>query len=276
MKQNNEDQKIKDGINSTFDNVSKEYDNNKQFIISAKRVVEILKENNIKNNSVILDLSTGTGNIAIEVAKQYPNSNIHGVDISEKMLDIAKEKIKAQNIKNITLYNQDAENLKLDYIIFDIVICGYGLFFYPNMETVFCDISKKIKKGGKFIFSTFTKDAFQPYSKTFLNFLENNYNIKSPQGLADKSLETKQDIEKLAKLINPQNTEIEIFKIRLDLTIDNWWKLLNSSGFKGLIDQLDNDNYKKFKKEYYKYLENNTDNQIIKLNADTLFGIITI
>jgi hypothetical protein len=43
MKQNNEGQKIKDGINSIFDNVSREYDNNKRFIISAKRGVEILQ-----------------------------------------------------------------------------------------------------------------------------------------------------------------------------------------------------------------------------------------
>ncbi len=271
-----EDNQIKESISATFDDVANDYDSNKQFVISAKRLVEILKKQELKDESNILDLSTGTANVALEIAKEYPNSKIHGVDISKEMLGIAAVKIKEMNIKNIRLYHQDVENLKLSLDKFDLVTCGYGLFFYPNMEKVFCDISKRISKKGKFIFSIFTKDAFQPYTKTFLEILKNNYNIQLPNKLEGISLDTKEDIEELASLINPSTVETEYFKIRMDLSIEQWWDLINSSGFKAFISQLNVEEYKAFKKEYFKHLENVTINKTIKLNADTLFAIITI
>jgi len=271
-----EDNQIKESISATFDDVANDYDSNKQFVISAKRLVEILKKQELKDELNILDLSTGTANVALEIAKEYTNSKIHGVDISKEMLSIAAVKIKEMNIKNIRLYHQDVENLTLSLDKFDLVTCGYGLFFYPNMEKVFCDISKRISKNGKFIFSIFTKDAFQPYTKTFLEILKNNYNIQLPNKLEGISLDTKEDIEQLASLINPSTVETEYFKIRMDLSIEQWWDLINSSGFKAFISQLNVKEYKAFKKEYFQHLENVTINKTIKLNADTLFAIITI
>jgi len=106
--------------------------------------------------------------------------------------------------------------------------------------------------------------------------LKNNYNIKLPTKLEGISLDTKEDIEQLASLINPSTVETEYFKIRMDLSIEQWWDLINSSGFKAFISQLNVKEYKAFKKEYFQHLENVTINKTIKLNADTLFAIITI
>ena len=276
MQNNSEDNKIKESISSTFDEVAKNYDKNEHFLISAKKLVQILKKHDMKNNASILDLSTGTANIAIEIAKQYTKSFIHGIDISQNMLKIANIKIKEQNIKNIHLYHQDVENLELSAGPFDLVTCAYGLFFYPNMEKVFCDISTRINKGGRFIFSSFTEDAFQPYTKTFLEMLENNYNIKMPEKLDAISLNSKEDIRKLSSLINPSKLEIEYVKIRLNLSIEQWWDLINSSGFKVFLSNLSKKEYRNFKIEYFSHLERVTSNKIIKLNADTLFAIITI
>ena len=144
------------------------------------------------------------------------------------------------------------------------------------MEKVFCDISTRINKGGRFIFSSFTEDAFQPYTKTFLEMLENNYNIKMPEKLDAISLNSKEDIRKLSSLINPSNLEIEYVKIRLNLSIEQWWDLINSSGFKVFLSHLSKKEYRNFKIEYFSHLERVTSNKIIKLNADTLFAIITI
>jgi len=173
-----QNQKIKEGIKNTFDDVAEKYDNNKQFIISAKKMVELIGFEN--NELKILDLSTGTGNIAIELAKKFPKATIYGVDISSEMLKYAEEKTAKENLTNISYHLQDVEKLDFDGMQFDIITCGYGLFFYPQMEQVFCDVYSKLKTGGKFVFSTWTTNAFQPYSKIFLEMLETNHNIKSP------------------------------------------------------------------------------------------------
>ena len=106
---NQENYKIKDGIKATFDNVANSYDENKQFVISAKKMVELIDIES--KEPYILDLSTGTGNIAIELGKKFSRAKIFGVDISEEMLRIAKQKTQEYNVENVTYKLQDAENL---------------------------------------------------------------------------------------------------------------------------------------------------------------------
>ena len=266
--------KIKENINKTFDNVAKNYDKNEQFIISAKKIVEFIPHDENETFS-ILDLSTGTGNIAIELAKNYKNATICAVDISEKMLNIAKDKTKALNINNITFYQQDVENLRLTNNEFDIVTCGYGLFFYPNMDETYKNICNIIKPNGKFIFSSFTEDAFNPYTNIFLDLLKNSYSIEPPKRLENRLLKTVKEVKELAIIGNPKDIDVKHFQIRYPLSIDEWWSLLNSTGYEGLLSQL-NENYDNFKDAYIENLNRVTMNSKIEHNADTLFTIVTI
>ncbi len=268
-----QNQKIKDSIKSTFDGVAEEYDNNKQFIISAKKMVELIE---LENDELkILDLSTGTGNIAIELAKKFPKATIYGVDISSKMLKYAEEKTAKGNITNITYYLQDVEKLDFDGMQFDVITCGYGLFFYPQMEQVFCDVCSKLKTGGKFVFSTWTTNAFQPYSKIFLEMLESNHNIKSPLREDKKRLITTEEIEEFSSLVAYQNLQIHPIDIRFAMSIDEWWKLLNSTGYQGRLNQL-GQNYRKFEQEYLEHLHSLHNDGNIEFNADSFVSIVSV
>jgi len=270
----NEIDKIKENINNTFDKVAKNYDKNEQFIISAKKIVEFIPHD--KNETFkILDISTGTGNIAIEIAKNYKNATIHAVDISEQMLNIAKDKANFLNIKNVTFYKQDVEKLELPDNEFDVVTCGYGLFFYPNMNETYKNICNIIKPNGKFIFSSFTDEAFNPYTNIFLDLLKNSYDIEPPRRINNRLLKTVREIEELITISSPKDTNIKHFKIRYQLSIDEWWSLLNSTGYEGLLSQL-NENYDNFKYDYINNLKSITKKGEIAHNADTLFTIVTI
>ena len=101
-------------IKNIFESISKDYDLMNDLITFKyhskwkKEIVMIAKEDNPK---VILDIATGTGDIAINLSK-LKDSQIIGVDISEKMLDVAGDKIRKMNITNITLELSKAEKLK--------------------------------------------------------------------------------------------------------------------------------------------------------------------
>lgn len=269
---NNEDQTIKDNIKNTFDNVAKSYDRNQQFILSAKKMVDLIHSEN--DNLNILDLSTGTGHIAIELAKKFPKAKIYGVDISEEMLNIARLKTKEHGINNIIYLVQDVENLDFEDIKFDFITCGYGLFFYPNMEKVVSDISERLSDEGKFIFSTFTDQAFQPYSKIFLELLEQNYNIAPPKRIEKRQLTTQDEIETLCAHIEYDSLEIHNIEIVFPMEINEWWQLLNSTGYKGLLNQLES-NYSQFEKEYIEHLQSISKNNCIDFNANSLISIVS-
>jgi ubiquinone/menaquinone biosynthesis C-methylase UbiE len=268
---NNEEQTIKKNIKNTFDDVAKSYDRNQQFIISAKKMVDLIDSEN--DSLTILDLSTGTGHIAIELAKKYPNTNIYGVDISDEMLGIARLKTEEHGITNITYLVQDVENLDFKDMKFDLITCGYGLFFYPNMVKVVCDVAQRLSPNGKFIFSTFTDQAFQPYSKIFLDILEQNYNIAPPKRIEKRQLTTQDEIETLCAHIEYDSLEIHDIEIVFPMEIDEWWQLLNSTGYKGLLSQLES-NYPLFENEYLEHLQSISKDNCIDFNANSLISVV--
>ncbi|MCG7972837.1 MAG: class I SAM-dependent methyltransferase, partial [Candidatus Thiodiazotropha taylori] len=76
----------KQTLQTTFDKVSSRYDQNSFFGISAKRLAALLPA---AEGLRVLDLSTGTGSVAIEIAINYPDAQIEAIDLSREMLDIA-------------------------------------------------------------------------------------------------------------------------------------------------------------------------------------------
>jgi demethylmenaquinone methyltransferase/2-methoxy-6-polyprenyl-1,4-benzoquinol methylase len=112
-----------------------------------KEIAMIAKEDNPK---VILDVATGTGDIAINLSK-LKDSQIIGVDISEKMLDVAGDKIRKMNITNITLELSKAEKLKYKNNFFDLISIGYGVRNFEDLINGLKESYRVLKKNGKLI-----------------------------------------------------------------------------------------------------------------------------
>ncbi|MES9942558.1 MAG: methyltransferase domain-containing protein [Candidatus Thiodiazotropha sp. 6PLUC2] len=263
---------LKKNLEKTFDDVSTRYDENKFFAISANRMAELVPYSESMN---ILDVSTGTGLVAIEVARKHPHARIEAIDLSQGMLKQAEKKAHKEGIDNITFRQCDVESITYDKEMFDAVTCGYALFFYPDMNGSYLSISKTIKPGGTFAFSSFTEEAFNPYAESFLKRLETDYKVVAPSRLRER-LKTEQHINELIAIGNYQNFFVELYPIRYSLTINEWWSLLNNAGYKSLIDQLSPEQLVQFKQEHLKEIEKSLNRGVIELNADTLFGIVNI
>jgi len=94
-----------------------------------KTAVGMLKSHSTKNLTV-LDLCTGTGSLAIMFKKMYPSSNVYGVDVSEGMLSIAKEKARKDNL-SIYLKKCDVQALPFPDENFDIVMVSLCMHELP-------------------------------------------------------------------------------------------------------------------------------------------------
>ena len=81
----------------------------------------------IKDNDKILDLCTGTGTNAVNIAKKNASVKIVGVDLSKEMLTIAKSKIKKEKLLNIELFQMDAANMRFKEECFDKVLLSLVL-----------------------------------------------------------------------------------------------------------------------------------------------------
>ena len=155
-----------------FTSISKKYDFLNHFlslgidILWRKKAIGLLKRDQPK---LILDIATGTGDFAIEALKLNPDKVI-GVDISEGMLNMGREKLKRRKLDDkIELQMGDSEKLLFDDNKFDAVIVSFGVRNFENLEKGLADMYRVLKPGGKTVILEFSRPSKFPF-KNIYNF----------------------------------------------------------------------------------------------------------
>ena len=173
----NSDLSKKGQVEKMFNNISKEYDILNRVISFGidvswrKKIVKILKS---KNPSTILDVATGTGDLAIAMAKTNANKII-GLDISKGMLDVGIEKIKKKNLNNtIDMVIGDSENLKYEDNFFDAVTVSFGVRNFESLDSGLSEIFRVLKPNGSLVIletSNPTKFPFKQFYRFYSKFI---------------------------------------------------------------------------------------------------------
>ena len=123
--------------------------------------------------NTILDLATGTADLAIAMAKRLPQSQIIGMDISEKMLEIGKAKIAKQNIENqIELRLGDAANLPFENNTFDAVTVAFGVRNFEDLYKGLSEISRVLKSNGQAVILEFSMPERFPIKQLYLLYFK--------------------------------------------------------------------------------------------------------
>ncbi len=192
---------------SLFNKIAKHYDSLNTFFsfgmdkIWRKKLVE-----QIRGSSLILDIATGTGEVALETVKKLQNSEVIGIDPSGQMLRFAKKK--CESIKKITLVQGYAENLPFRNDEFDAITIAFGIRNTVNPLESLREMNRVLKPGGKVAILEFTipkNKVFAPvylfYFKKFLPFIGSFFgNKKEYKYLSDSTSEFPQR-EKFLKIL---------------------------------------------------------------------------
>lgn len=124
----------------------------------------------------ILDLATGTADLAIALAKQNPQAHIIGMDISEKMMDIGKTKITQRGLENqIELRYGDAALLPFDDSSFNAVTVAFGVRNFDDREAGLREMTRVCREGGLVVVLEFShpksalvKASYRWYSRRWI------------------------------------------------------------------------------------------------------------
>ncbi|MDR2475046.1 MAG: ubiquinone/menaquinone biosynthesis methyltransferase, partial [Bacteroidales bacterium] len=102
-----------------------------------------------KRPKKILDIATGTGDLAILANKILQPEEIIGIDISEKMLQIAIQKAQAEGAANIQFLHGDCMNLHFPENAFDAVTVAFGVRNFEKLEQGLQEILRVLKPDGQ-------------------------------------------------------------------------------------------------------------------------------
>ena len=150
----NQNSSKKKQVEKMFDSISFEYDKLNRLISAGNDIKwrkTIYKIAERLNPIDILDIATGTADIALELSK-IEGSKITGLDISEKMLDVGRQKVTERNLENkVSLVSGDAENLNFSKSTFDLISIGFGVRNFQNLEKGLLESFRVLREGGTLI-----------------------------------------------------------------------------------------------------------------------------
>lgn len=167
----------KEQVATMFDNISKNYDGLNRVISFGidvswrKKVVKLVSKNNPQQ---ILDIATGTGDLAMMMSQLNPKK-IVGLDISEGMLEVGKQKIAKANLtEQIEMVVGDSENMPFDDNSFDAITVSFGVRNFANLDKGLTEIRRVLKPNGTFVIletSNPTKFPFKQGYKFYTSFI---------------------------------------------------------------------------------------------------------
>lgn len=160
----------KEQVAEMFDNISHRYDFLNHLLSMGidkrwrKKAIELLREDQPKR---ILDVATGTGDFAIAGAKLSPQE-IKGIDISEGMLEIGRQKLKKLGKSElIELTYGDSENIPFESNTFDAVTVAFGVRNFENLEKGLSEIKRVLKPTSKLVIIEFSKPKAFPIKQIY-------------------------------------------------------------------------------------------------------------
>ena len=115
----------------------------------------------------ILDVATGTGDLAIELAKM-PAKKIIGIDIAEDMLEIGRKKVQKKGLSDIIVLEPgDSEDIHYADNYFDAITVAFGVRNYENLEKGLREMQRVLKPGKKVAILEFSKPAAFPMKNLY-------------------------------------------------------------------------------------------------------------
>lgn len=151
----------KEQVAEMFDGIASRYDLMNRMLSAGidrswrRKAIKKLKKDDPKQ---ILDVATGTADMAILACRLLNPDKVTGIDISDQMLELGRKKVEKEGlIKLIELQNGDSETINFPQNSFDAVMVAFGVRNFENLENGLKEMLRVLKPGGKLIVLEFSR-----------------------------------------------------------------------------------------------------------------------
>lgn len=250
---------IKKNITDLFNKVSTVFDSNgpRYFAYFGEKLVKFA---GVKEGQKVLDVASGKGaSLFVSAEKVGGNGEVIGIDIAEGMVKETNLEIQCRDVKNANVMVMDAENLDFPSETFEHILCGFGIFFFPDYKIALNEFMRVLKEGGRFSFTTFLRksdekfnwlqELYEKYLPQFEDELDEYQEEESPE------FHTEEGVYKILKEARFKNIQVvSEEKAFMYKDEQEWWDKLWTHGSIAVLERIPEDKMKDFKAEVFEKL----------------------
>lgn len=161
----------KEQVTQMFDKIAPRYDLLNRVLSAGIDTIwrrKAISQLNSADHKHILDVATGTADVALEIYKQLKPIEIIGMDISPEMIKYGEKKVSKSKLESvISLEVGDSENMRYNDGQFDAVTASFGVRNFGNLEVGLSEMHRVIRKDGKVVILEFSKPRIFPFKQIY-------------------------------------------------------------------------------------------------------------
>lgn len=240
---------------------------------------EIIKELNLKNTDIVLDIAAGTGEPGLTIAASIPEGKVILTDLAEDMLEIARENAMLRGIKNIETMVCDVCELPFPDNTFDAISCRFGFMFFPDMLLAAKEMTRVLKPGGRIATAVWNVPEKNFWVTAIMGTINRDMELSGPPPGAPGMFRCAENgfMTNLFEQAGLKNTSQKEINGKLNSkTTDTYWNMMTEVGapIVAALSKADDTMKAKIKSEVYELVNQKypDGNVVIDCSALVIYG----
>ncbi len=160
----------KQQVEQMFDNISHKYDFLNHLLSMGidkgwrRKIIRMMKPHRPRT---VLDVATGTGDLAVLEARELEDVRVTGFDLSQGMLNVAAEKVRKLGLDNVELIRGDAEHMPFADNSFDAITVAFGVRNFENLQKGLAEMLRVLRPGGYVYILEFSQPERFPFKQLY-------------------------------------------------------------------------------------------------------------
>lgn len=236
------------------------------------KIIEFL---DLKEDDVVLDVASGTGEPGLTIAGKVPKGKVILTDLSEGMLQVARENAEKKGLNNVETVVCDVSELPFEDNTFDAISCRFGFMFFPDMVMAARELVRVLKPGGKFATSVWNVPEKNFWVTAIMGTINRNMELPPPPPGAPGMFRCAKsglmaDILNQAGLKNISEEEVT-GKLK-SVDTDTYWKMMTEVGapIVAALSKADEALKAKIKNEVYEIVHQKYEEGKVNIDASAL------
>ncbi|MDP4091731.1 MAG: class I SAM-dependent methyltransferase [Bacillota bacterium] len=270
---------VKKRFTDLFNNVAQDFDEQepRYFSYFGECMVRLA---GIKKGDSVLDVAAGRGASLFPASETVGEKGlVIGTDISKNMIDLMSAEIEKRGITNTRVLEMDAESLSFPDENFDCILCGFGVFFFPDYKSALQEFKRVLKKDGLCCVTTFLRKDYEEsnWIKDLMQkYLESqNQKKASVEQLSPPEFDTQ---EGLYKIFEAEGfNEIKVFSEEKEFIFkdeNEWWKKQWTQATRINLEKLSAEKLEQFKQDAFSQLQRRREPDGIHFKVPVLFALV--